>query len=129
MPFYCPQCKNPGSLEISLSLELPADSRSDEITLQIVACSSCNFRGLAVYEESRRGVMDQDEFEHTGYYTVATGQAELFELMSSCPEPWNVHCQCQAHRTLGSHGPTGRWQGLQQLEQAASFMMVLQVAG
>ena len=63
MAFVCPECHTSESLRITRSLELPPDSRSDEITLQIIRCSSCRFAGVAVYEESRRGRLD-DETRH-----------------------------------------------------------------
>ncbi len=66
MPFQCPECSTK-TLKITHKLELPPDSRSDEITLQIIECSGCGFGGIAVYEESRRGALDDDSFDHTGY--------------------------------------------------------------
>lgn len=57
MAFICPQCFGKGTLEIKVSMQLPSDSRSDEIALQTVGCSQCGFQGLAVYEESRRGTL------------------------------------------------------------------------
>ena len=36
MSFNCPKCKSAGSLTVSYSIELPPDSRSDEIALQLV---------------------------------------------------------------------------------------------
>ncbi len=62
----CPDCQaNP--LKITQSLELPSDIRNDEITLQIVHCDECGFHGLAVYQESRRGALDSESWEHEGY--------------------------------------------------------------
>ena len=58
MSFACPECLTK-SLKITAKLELPPDSRSDEITVQVVACSRCGFAGVAVYEESRRGAHGQ----------------------------------------------------------------------
>ena len=66
MSFLCPECSS-RSLNIILSLELPPDSRSDEITLQTVECSQCGFSGIAVYEESRRGALDSESVDHYSY--------------------------------------------------------------
>lgn len=68
MPFRCPSCDQP-SLEITQSLELPADDQWDEIALQALKCSAtaCGFTGIAVYEESRRGALDSECVVHTGY--------------------------------------------------------------
>jgi hypothetical protein len=48
---------------------LPADDQWDEIAVQDLRCSSmgCGFRGIAVYEESRRGALDSECVVHTGY--------------------------------------------------------------
>ena len=66
MGFLCPKCLD-YSLNIVEKLELPPDSRSDEITLQIIKCEKCSFEGVAVYEEARRGNLDDYTFNHTGY--------------------------------------------------------------
>ena len=60
MAFVCPECHMPGALRITVSLQLPADSRSDDIALQIVECAHCQFKGIAIYEESRRGPLESD---------------------------------------------------------------------
>jgi hypothetical protein len=59
MSFVGPEC-HANSLAITQSIELPPDGRSDEISLQIVACQACGFAGTAVYEESRRGALDSE---------------------------------------------------------------------
>jgi C4-type Zn-finger protein len=47
MPLVCPECSS-ASLNVTARLELPPDSRSDEITVQIVQCSQCGFSAAAV---------------------------------------------------------------------------------
>ena len=76
MPFRCPACHQP-SLEIVQSLELPADDQWDEIAVQELRCSgpACGFRGIAVYEESRRGALDSECVVHTGYVLTPAGIA------------------------------------------------------
>jgi hypothetical protein len=125
MSFFCPQCFYPGSLEITFSLQLPADSRSDDISLQVVECNGCGFRGLAVYEESRRGRLDAEAWEHTGYRIAEADLTPLIALMRSCPDPLNGRCGCDAHRTFGMTGPNGRWQGLLDVQTAGTFSMRL----
>ena len=66
MGLLCPKCLD-YSLYIEEKLELPPDSRSDEIMLQIIKCEKCSFIGVAVYEESRRGSLNDYTFNHTGY--------------------------------------------------------------
>jgi len=124
VPFVCPKCSHHGSLKIVLSIELPPDSRSDEITLQIVECSDCRFAGIAVYEESRRGPLDSESFDHTGYYASRDKLRDLGKAIRSCPEPRNPRCQCPAHQTLGKTDASGRWNALRDLETAETFPLV-----
>jgi len=91
---------------------MPPDSRSDEIALQLVVCArdSCGFRGAAIYEESRRGALDVDHWDHTGY-RIAEDDFEVLEaVMVQCLEPSNAKCQCATHHKLGEVSPSGRWQ-------------------
>ena len=55
MPYTCPQCSKDDSLIVTAMIELLPDEWSDEIEVEIVECSCCRFRGVAVDEESRRG--------------------------------------------------------------------------
>jgi hypothetical protein len=125
MPFLCPQCATPKALNISLSLELPPDSRSDEITLQILECSQCGFAGIGVYEESRRGALDSESFHHIGYHVSADELARLRELVQRCRNPRNSRCQCVAHRTLGRRNASGRWEGLNRIHVHGAFDLIL----
>jgi hypothetical protein len=124
MPLRCPECTN-RSLNIVLSLELPSDSRSDEITLQIVDCRRCAFGGLAVYEESRRGALDSDSFDHTGYRIAAPDLAAVRKLMQRCPRPKDPRCRCAAHRRLGNRDASGRWKRLEGIEVEGAFRIEL----
>ena len=126
MAFRCPRCGGSGSLGIALSVELPPDSRSDEISLQLVACSACGFAGLAVYEESRRGSLGDDSFHHTGYRMAQEELASLAELLRSCPHPQDPGCLCPAHRQLGRRDAQGTWDGLAGLNLGEPFPMHLE---
>lgn len=121
MAFRCPMCQTPDSLLISRSLDLPPDSRSDEIALQIVCCSQCGFEGLAVYEESRRGVLDSESWDHTGYRAAAKDLADLRKGIAACPLPKDPGCKCPAHQKYGRRDATGRWDGLCWVDIAGSF--------
>jgi hypothetical protein len=116
MPLKCPSCSSSGSLHITSSIELPYDSRSDEITLQVLRCSRCGFEGIAVYEESRRGGFDDESFSHTAYRVPDADLRRLERIISSCPRPKNPRCKCSAHRRLGRKGQHGRWAGLDNVE-------------
>jgi hypothetical protein len=102
----------PGALEIIASIQFPPDSRSDDIYLQVVVCGRCGFRGLAVYEESRRGAMDSESWDHTGYRLEPAGLESIVQAIESCPEPNNQACTCSAHRDLGERDAAGRWKGI-----------------
>lgn len=123
MAFECPECSAHRSLRIMARIELPPDSRSDEIALQIVKCARCGFAGVAVYEESRRGALENESFDHRGY---RVGQAELAALrktMRQCRQPGNRRCDCTAHRELGQRDIGGRWIAPEALCWEDSFAM------
>lgn len=126
MPFLCPECSTSQSLKINAKIELPPDSRSDEITLQIVECSRCRFAGIAVYEESRRGALDDESFSHVGYRVSARDLGTLKRTIAQCPEPNNWRCGCSAHQTLSKKDVGGRWNGLQGIECRERFKLILQ---
>jgi hypothetical protein len=121
MPFLCPECSSHGSLEISHKIELPPDSRSDEICLQIVKCSECDFEGIAVYEESRRGRLDEESVQHTGYRVSKGDLQSLRKAIRGCPKPRNWRCRCRAHQKLSRTDASGRWKALHDLEIQGSF--------
>ena len=122
--FLCPKCSN-HSLKISSSIELPYDSRSDEIALQIIKCSRCSYEGVAVYEESRRGGFDSETINHTGYDLPAEDLKSLKALIAKCPKPKETGCQCKSHQKLGIKNEYGRWIGIEQLNYGKHFVMKL----
>ena len=111
MSFICPECKH-NSLKITNSIELPPDIRSDEISLQIIVCSKCDFKGIAIYEESRRGRIGDDAFSHTGYQTDDYSFNDLLTLIKKCPHPRDKNCNCETHKKLGGKNKSGRCVGL-----------------
>jgi hypothetical protein len=125
MPFRCPQCHKARSLTIASALELPPDSRSDEITLQIVVCTACPFEGLAVYEESRRGAWGTESVDHRGYYASPDDLDTLRRFIRACPTPSDPRCDCATHHTLGTRNPQGRWNGLARMRHLGTFPMEL----
>lgn len=122
--FVCPECLMPGALQITRSIQLPSDSRSDDIALQVLVCQGCGFRGLAVYEESRRGALDSEAWEHTGYRAAAATVARLTTWIGQCPNPNDPDCACAVHALLGTTSG-GRWQGLRIMEPSSAFPMRL----
>jgi hypothetical protein len=124
IPFLCPQCKA-GSLKIVSSIELAPDSRSDEISVQIIKCSHCGFNGLALYEASRRGALNRESVAHRGYYVNPAKLSALHRLIKQCPEPRNSRCLCEVHRAIGNVNAYGRWNGLKDIFNTASFTIQL----
>jgi hypothetical protein len=124
MPFICPACTG-STLAIREALELPPDSRSDEITLQVVRCSACGFAGLAVYEESRRGSFDSESVDHRGYRVSEADLHEILRAVQRCPRPRDSRCRCATHRKFGHSSAGGRWDGLRGIELRELFPMVL----
>lgn len=126
MAFRCPQCKTPDSLEISASLELPPDRLSSEISLQVVTCSACKFRGLAVYEEPRANAAEIEAFRHTGYWVSPDAVESVLSEINACPDPHDRYCTCAAHTSLGQKDlGGGRWRGLLEMERSHTFKMRL----
>ena len=112
MTLVCPACGR-AALRVAEGIEILRDSRSDEITLQVVECTSCEFQGIAVYEESRRGGLGDESVDHRAYHVPREQAAHLRETLASCPKPSDPRCQCAAHADLGSRDARGRWSGLQ----------------
>ena len=102
-------------------MALPPDNRSDDIILQVVSCSQCGFSGLAVYQESRRGAMDSESWEHIAYQVPVSDVKAISSAIRSCPAPKNPGCQCAAHLQLGQRDAGGRWCGLQDQNLKGSF--------
>ena len=125
MPFQCPDCSSSGMLRITQSLEIPPDSRSDEITLQIVKCSRCDFETIAVYEESRRGRFGDESVDHRGYYVSESDLRMLKKKIARCSNPRNGRCKCPVHKQLGSKDKSGRWNGLAGIDVGRRFVMKL----
>lgn len=120
MAFDCPSCQRP-RIHITMSLELPPDSRSDEITLQVIECAVCGFSGVAVYEESRRGRLQWDNFTHTGY-ALPLGEIELIkQFLQRCDQRRNRECDCVTHRMFGRQNDEGAWIGLDVIRRDRRF--------
>ena len=122
MPFLCPECAQP-TLEIASSLELPPDAWWDEITLQLVRCARCGFRGAAVYEESRRGALDSEAVNHYGCRLSEDAFPSFETAMAACPDPRNLSCRCATHMEWSGTDEAGFWRN--PLEDYESFPMVL----
>jgi hypothetical protein len=127
MAFRCPQCFSPGSLEIDCSIELPPDRQSDEISVQVIACSACVFQGLAVYSEGRGSVPESERWQHIGYWVSADAIASVRAVIQSCPDPQNRTCTCPAHTGLGAQDYHGLWKGLLEIERGHTFLMRLHI--
>jgi hypothetical protein len=106
-----------------MSLHLPSDNRSDDIVLQVVECTECSFQGIAVYEESRRGALEREAWDHTGYRMDSATVDSVAVLINSCPQPFSAGCQCNAHKLLGRSDARGRWRGLVGMVYDESFPM------
>jgi hypothetical protein len=110
-------------MRITKKIELPPDSRSDEIMLQIVKCGRCRFEAIAVYEECRRGGFGYESVDHRGYYVSAADLKTVKIKISQCPNPSNGRCRCRVHKQLGSKDISGRWDGLAAIELGQRFVM------
>lgn len=121
--FVCPKCSALGTLRITQSITLPPDSRSDDIIIQIVKCGACDFRGAAIYQESRRGSLDSENWEHIGYHVRDVQLDVLMAVMAGCPNPGSTRCSCQVHSLLGQRKSDGRWRRPAGFDEQRTFPM------
>jgi len=122
MKFVCPQCRGV-SMKINESIELPPDSRSDEIAVQTLKCLKCGFNGLGVYEESRRGSLDSESVDHRGYYVDDCIIASIEKMIGQCPEPNKSSCRCRIHQILSRVNKFGRWNWLDKIPHKERFKL------
>lgn len=122
MKFVCPRCSGV-SMKISLSIELPPDSHSDEIAVQILKCLKCGFAGLGVYEESRRGRLDSESVGHRGYYVDDVTLASIEKMIIECPTPKKFGCHREVHRLLGRTNEVGRLDLLKEISNKERFKL------
>lgn len=106
-------------------IELPPDSRSDEITLQILACSACRFAGVGVYQESRRGRLDDESVDHVAYRLSPADLKDIRKAIRACPHPRDSRCQCPSHHKLGSRDASGRWNGLGEVDLEGPYFLTI----
>lgn len=124
MPRDCGVCKTTNAIKIVQTLVLPPDSRSDDIILQVVKCTQCGFKGLAVYEESRRGALDSESWSHTAYRVAGQDLKTVAAAIRACPSPRDPRCHCDTHHQLGSRDRSGRWNGLKKITIEDSFQIL-----
>ena len=120
MGLICPQCHD-ATMNIVSKIELPPDNRSDEITVQILTCSKCNYQGIAVYEESRRGSFDNDSVSHQGYFVDSNFLTEVEDFIGQCKNPRDTYCHCKGHRFFETTGCYGNWIWKDQLKKYKKF--------
>ncbi len=126
MALLCPDCAGRGALLIEAFMEIPPDSRSDEITIQLVKCGSCEFIGAAVYEESRRGRLDDESVDHYGFRLERADWERLAKMLKACPRPRDTKCKCRSHTKLNPRSEYGRWQGLNEFNPGKRFTVIYQ---
>lgn len=81
--FNCTKCDNI-SLSIKHSVRVPPKNpMSKDELVQTIQCSSCDFKGMALYKESRAGAIDDDHLNHDGYELDEASFAYLDELLSN----------------------------------------------
>lgn len=76
MNWICPNCRKP-TAEVTHSAEVGPDGDDDEVTVQLVKCGDCNFSGIAVYRENRRGRLDSEHWRHDGYRLAPNDMTQL----------------------------------------------------
>ncbi len=127
MPFRCPQCQTRDSLDIQLSIELSPDRQTEEISLQVIGCSACAFRGLAVYSEARGSFQGAETWKHIGYWVSPDAVESVSAAIRACPDPHSRACACPSHTGLGQKDLRGEWRGLLEMERGHTFLMRLAI--
>lgn len=84
--FYCPSCDQHDVLIINTTVDIPEHTQYDEVCVQSIQCLSCDKHGMAVYEESRRGSLQDESVNHFGYWLEPESQINLDRLLKSCQE-------------------------------------------
>ena len=90
----------------------------------MIHCFECNFIGLAIYEESRRGSLSSKSLHHYGYYVANTLLSSIKETIESCPDPKNNKCRCDAHSIFNQVNEFGKWSWLENLPLIKEFQMI-----
>lgn len=103
MALVCPACGRE-DYEIVSSLAVPPNESSDEEHLQVACCLACGTPFGAVYEESRRGALDSECWNHFAIASDAQEARELENLIAACPNQSNPRCPCAVHHLLLTHG-------------------------
>jgi hypothetical protein len=111
--FVCPGCNNK-TLTIARSIELGADSRDDEYSLQAIACNECDVVGVATYQESRRGA--EESWDHLGYKMDKVNYENFLQQLLKCRSPTKAKCSCEAHRIFAVKNEHGTLKPLEKLE-------------
>jgi hypothetical protein len=122
MVFTCPSCLA-ASMEITSSIELPHDNRSDEISVQILKCSKCDFAGLGIYEESRRGRLNSKSFHHRAFYVNNSVLESIEKMIKQCSKPKYPNCKCKIHRSLDCVNKNGRWNWHEKIPHKKTFKL------
>jgi hypothetical protein len=126
MGLICPKCSDT-NMKITSQIQLPPDSRSDEVSVQILKCKKCNFEGLAVYEESRRGSLNDESIHHRGYKVSKTLLKEAKEKITHCPTPKNSKCKCSTYIQLKKKNNLGRTMFINDLNHFESFEILFRL--
>jgi hypothetical protein len=82
---------------------MPPGADDDETSVQLVYCSGCEFSGIAVYREDRRGALDRESWSHDGYQIDDSSLQSLKKTITACPSPSQRSCSCESHAALRRH--------------------------
>lgn len=107
----CPRCLvRDGAFTITHSIALPPGLRegADDLSLQIVACGSCGFRGAAVYEARQGTSPESDSWSHFGFNAPEEKLDELATMIGTCPAQDDPRCGCSAHVVIETR-IQGKW--------------------
>lgn len=100
------------SLGIAPGIELPPDCGSGEIAFQVIECFQCDFAGIAIYEESRRGAFRSESFHQIRNRVSREYLKALTKTIAERTEPGNWRYGYPAHHGFSRKDASGWWNAL-----------------
>lgn len=84
--FNCPKCQEQKLDIIKIGiLGYEADDMWDENTIQILQCQECKFKAVGLYQEEHRGQLDDETWQHRGFFTPVEKIQKLETQLDQLP--------------------------------------------
>ena len=99
---YCLQCGRNLEKEMQHNpvASITGEIAGDEYTESYYFCSHCKMYTIEIFHERFSG---NDTISLKGPVSETEGRKKI-DLIKQCPDPWDKHCRCDAHRAY-----FGKW--------------------